>query len=152
MGQFARCARHLTNSRSNRRRGHLPGVRGTFPTLAVTRGYAVGLGRAAPDQPLRLWDYAHQRCYRPLPMVLLAVDYAGASWRCGWRRDAKGPSGLTFDLLVKDQAEIVHLRLHLFIDGNIACFAKSLAITGAGSRIRMGRAPRAWWGAKPCQN
>ena len=56
--------------------GNLPGVRGTFPALAVTgEGDMLLAGRAAPDQPLRLWGYALQRCYRPLPLVLLAVNY-----------------------------------------------------------------------------
>jgi len=43
-----------------------------------------------------------------------------------------------------------HLRQHLFIVGNVACFAKSLDIAGAESLVRMGRAPKSLWGAKPC--
>ena len=63
----------------------------------------------------------------------------------------KDVAGLTLDLLVKVQAKLDHLRQHLFIDGNVACFAKSLDIAGAESLVRMGRAPKAWWATKPCQ-
>ena len=85
-------------------------------------------------------------------IVILAVGYMGASWCFRWRREAEGRSGLTLDLLVKDQAEMDRLRQRLFIDGDIAYFAKSLAIAGAESLVRMGRAPKAWWGIKPCQS
>jgi len=47
----------------------------------------------------------------------------------------KDVGGLTVDLLVKNQAEVDHLRQHLFIEGNAACFAKSLAIGDGKLRI-----------------
>ena len=53
---------------------------------------------------------------------------------------------MTFDLLVKDQAEMDRLRQRLFIDGNIACSAKSLAIAGAESLVRMElESDSLWW-------